>query len=123
MIAFTSEDDQNPIFFRGQALDTTSIQLNWRPSRFNCEVTGYRIVYEENDVGVTKFIQGGATTSVLLKNLDPMQVYVFFIGAITKDMTFDLGPRSVRIMLPTSKLLPSSLVYHHFSLVVVFYSL
>ncbi|XP_033628985.1 uncharacterized protein LOC117291426 [Asterias rubens] len=99
---FTSEDDQNPIFFRGQALDTTSIQLNWRPSRFNCEVTGYRIVYEENDVGVTKFIEGGATTSVLLKNLDPMQVYVFFIGAITKDMTFDLGPRSVRIMLPTT---------------------
>ncbi|XP_022112072.1 uncharacterized protein LOC110991164 [Acanthaster planci] len=95
-----SSEDQGPTLFRGVAIDPTTIQLAWRPSQYNCEVLGYRIVYEEENVGKTLIVEGGATSSVLLKSLSPGAVYVFFIGAFTKDEELDLEGRSVRIQLP-----------------------
>ncbi|XP_038048814.1 uncharacterized protein LOC119722655 [Patiria miniata] len=97
--AFTSEE-QGPTLFRGRANDPVTIRLSWTPSEYNCEVRGYRIVYEEEKVGKTLTVEGGATSSVLLKSLSPGATYVFYIGAFTKDDELDLESRSVRIQLP-----------------------
>nr|XP_054752325.1 uncharacterized protein LOC129257911 [Lytechinus pictus] len=96
--------DQNPSRLRGEAIDPHTIQLEWRTSGTNCEVTGYRIyvVIEPDNEAYSVDVVGGETDSFLMKNLMANTVYTFDIAAITTIRILPTVGTVVRVSTPAS---------------------
>ncbi|PIK33279.1 hypothetical protein BSL78_29909 [Apostichopus japonicus] len=95
-------DDQSPDTLRGEATDPSTVELTWEPSAYNCEVLGYTIYIQEGINSMTQTVEGGDTTSTLVKNLEPSTVYVFDIAAFTTYDTLPAVGRTVRITMPSA---------------------
>ncbi|XP_033121805.1 uncharacterized protein LOC117120830 [Anneissia japonica] len=79
---FTPED-ANPSLFRGQVLNPVSVSFTWRPSRYNCDVTGYKIKYQDGALPKEVQVSGAETSEAVIRDLTPATTYVFSIAATT----------------------------------------
>ncbi|XP_071940891.1 uncharacterized protein [Antedon mediterranea] len=78
-----SPNEANPTLFRGQALNPVSASFSWRPSRLNCDVTGYKINYQDGVKTMVMEVAGADTSSAVVRDLIPGTIYIFSIAATT----------------------------------------
>ena len=100
-----TEEDQTPSFLRATVVDPTTVTLTWRLASVTCEVLGYIISYEENGMPMLANVSGGQSNELMLKNLQPNTVYVFFVSAITTSGRVLTDDRSVRVIMPAGEYL------------------
>ncbi|XP_071490718.1 uncharacterized protein [Diadema antillarum] len=78
---FTPEDIY-PSLFIGTATSPTSILLAWRPSDYNCDVSGYSITYNDDGLKIID-VPGGETNRQLITGLQPDTQYQFTLRTLT----------------------------------------